>query len=110
MNDPKTNGVISRSELIKQIRLMASRTSLGETRPDDISGIEVCGLILNAPALDAVPVIRCRECKHRCTLVCPMYHTETCLDDLDGFDDYNVDRTDNDGFCHLGARMDGEAE
>jgi hypothetical protein len=39
-----------------------------------------------------------------------MYHTETCIDDLDGFDDYNVDRTDNDGFCHLGARMDGEAD
>lgn len=62
------------------------------------------------PNLDAVPVVRCVDCKYRCTLVCPMYHTETCLDDLDGFDDYNVDRTDDDGFCHLGERRDGEAE
>ena len=64
----------------------------------------------SAPAINAGPVVRCRDCKYRCTYRCPMYHTETCLDDLDGFDDYNVDRTDNDGFCHLGARMDGEAD
>ena len=63
------------------------------------------------PALDAVPVVRCADCKHRCTFVCPMYHTETYIGDLDGFDDdYEVDRTDDDGFCHLGERWDGEAE
>ena len=60
------------------------------------------------PTIDAVPVVRCVDCKYHCTLVCPMYHNETCLDDLDGFDDYNVDRTDNDGFCHLGERWEGE--
>ena len=64
----------------------------------------------NAPTIDAVPVVRCEDCKYRCTYKCPMYHTETCLDDLDGFDDYNVDRTDADGFCHLGARMDGDPD
>ena len=57
-----------------------------------------------APAIDAVPVVRCMDCKNRCTFKCPMYHTETCLDDLDGFDDYSVDRTDGDGFCHLGEK------
>ena len=56
------------------------------------------------PALDVAPVVRCYECKYRCTQTCPMYHTEICLDDLDGFDSYNTDRTDDDGFCHLGAR------
>jgi hypothetical protein len=66
--------------------------------------------IRSIPALDAVTVVRCVDCKYRCTLVCPMYHTETCLDDLDGFDDYNVDRTDDDGFCHLGKRWEGEEE
>jgi hypothetical protein len=35
-----------------------------------------------------------------------MYHTETSLDDLDGFDDYNVDKTDGDGFCHRGERRE----
>lgn len=48
--------------------------------------------------IDAVPVVRCKDCKHRGGYNCPMYHTETSLDDLDGFDDYNVDRTDGDGF------------
>ena len=64
----------------------------------------------NLPNIDAVQVVRCKDCKHRRTDRCPMYHTETCLDDLDGFDDYTVDRTDDDGFCHLGARMDGEVK
>jgi hypothetical protein len=70
---------------------------------------QVCS-VYYADGSDAVPVVRCVDCKYRCTLVCPMYHTETCLDDLDGFDDYNVDRTDDDGFCHLGKRWDGEDE
>lgn len=62
------------------------------------------------PALDVAPVVRCYECKYRCTQTCPMYHTEICLDDLDGFDSYDTDRTDDNGFCHLGARMDGEID
>lgn len=60
----------------------------------------------DAPTIDAVPVIRCKDCKHRGGYHCPMYHTETSLDDLDGFDDYNVDRTDGDGFCHRGERRE----
>ena len=60
--------------------------------------------IRKAPAVDAVPVVRCKDCKHRGGYHCPMYHTETSLDDLDGFDDYNVDKTEGDGFCHRGER------
>lgn len=58
----------------------------------------------SAPDVDAVPVIRCKDCKHRGGYKCPMYHNETSLDDLDGFDDYNVDKTDGDGFCHRGEK------
>ena len=61
------------------------------------------------PALDVAPVVRCVDCKYRCTLDCPMYHTETYYDD-DGFDDYDVDRTDADGFCHLGERWECEED
>ena len=50
MNDD----LISRKALLKQIRLMANRTSLGETKPAEISGLEVCGLILNAPVVNAI--------------------------------------------------------
>lgn len=62
------------------------------------------------PTLGVTPVVRCYECKYRCTQTCPMYHTETCMDDLDGFDDYDVDRTDDDGFCHLGERWECEED
>lgn len=74
--------VISRDELIKQIRLMANRSSLGETRPADISGIEVCGLIMSAPALDAAPATHAKweyvggnmyAKYHRCTNCTAMY-------------------------------------
>ena len=68
-------------------------------------------IIEKQPTIDAVPVVRCVDCKYRCALVCPMYHTETYIGDLDGFDDdYEVDRTVDDGFCHLGERWEGEAE
>ena len=76
----------------------------------ETGALETQRRVRELPAIDAVPVVRCNDCRYRCTLVCPMYHTETCLDDLDGFDDYNVDRTDNDGFCHLGERWEGEED
>lgn len=91
------NDAISRSNLIKLCRNLVS----GTVGPNDIARV---------PGIDAVPVVRCVSCKYRGTPVCPMFHTETCLDDLDGFDDYNVDNTDNDGFCHLGERWEGEAD
>lgn len=93
----RMNDAISRSNLIKLCRNLVS----GTVSPNDIARV---------PGIDAVPVVRCVDCKYRCTMVCPMYHTETCLDDLDGFDDYDVDRTDNDGFCHLGERWEGEED
>lgn len=71
------------------------------------SGVETAiGTVLSAPNVDAVPAIRCKDCKHRGGYHCPMYHTETSLDDLDGFDEYTVDRTDGDGFCHRGERRE----
>lgn len=89
---------ISRSNLIK----LCHNLVCGTVGPNEIARV---------PGIDAVPVVRCVDCKHRCTFVCPMYHTETYIGDLDGFDDdYEVDRTDDDGFCHLGERWEGEAD
>ena len=69
--------------------------------------VEDCWAIVNdIPEVDAVPVVRCKDCKHRGGYHCPMYHTETSLDDLDGFDDYSIDRTDGDGFCHRGKKKE----
>lgn len=50
-----------------------------------------------APAIDAVPVVRCRECWIHQTANCPMF--------LRG-GDYAF----HDGFCHLGAKMDAKED
>ena len=56
------------------------------------------GLILaetvdNAPTIDAVPVVRCRECKHRYTENCPMYFHDFYW--LEGYGEYVDDDTDH---------------
>lgn len=61
------------------------------------------------PTIDAVPVVRCRECKHRGYDFCPMCHDEDYYDDDDGAGYWTVDNTVDYGFCHMGARMDGGA-
>ena len=52
--DDYDNEYIERKTLMKQVQLMASRSSLGETKPDSLSGAEVVGLILEAPVADVV--------------------------------------------------------
>ena len=97
---------ISRSAVLDRLEMFRMNYALQAGDRDAMT--DAIGEGRNALTIDAVPVVRCADCKHRCTFVCPMYHTETCLDDLDGFDDYDVDRTDDDGFCHLGERWEGE--
>lgn len=58
------------------------------------------------PAVDAVPVVRCKDCKFRGFDFCPMCHDEYTYDEDDGGDYYTVDNTEDDGFCHNGAKMD----
>ena len=101
--------LISRSAVLKKMDELIDFAYRNEDDDLHHTLVTVCSYIDEIPALDAVPVVRCVDCKYRCTLDCPMYHTETYYDD-DGFDDYDVDRTDADGFCHLGERWDGEAE
>lgn len=62
----------------------------------------------SAPAIDAVPVVRCKSCMKRSTFECPMYS------EIDG-SDYGLgiiinDRTNDDGYCHCGARMDAKED
>ena len=61
--------------------------------------------IEEAPTIDAVPVVRCRECKHHRNRGCPM----RSLDVMPGGRLYVVDNTDDNGFCYKGAKMDGGA-
>ena len=62
------------------------------------SELDVANLLLHAPTVDAVPVVRCRECK---------YHKDTSVKEhahcsLTG---YTVECDD---FCSYGERKDGD--
>lgn len=58
-------------------------------------------MISNAPTIDAVPVVRCRDCRNSQKL-------KTCADQV-----YCTVWKSNpraDGYCYLGAKMDGGAD
>ena len=57
--------------------------------------------IKNAPTVDAVPVVRCRECKHRGTDYC-IFHIKG-----EPADEELLRKLDND-FCSYGERKDGD--
>lgn len=66
-----------------------------------------------APAVDAVEIVRCKDCVYRGNASkCPMCFSEY----FDSFEtDYGMDctvtdNTTDDGFCHKGAKMDKEEE
>ena len=55
------------------------------------------------PAVDAVKVVRCRDCKHRGIVCkCPMCYEDGYYDEDYGYDYWDVDKTTDDGFCHCG--------
>lgn len=64
--------------------------------------------IEQAPTVDAVPVVRCRECKHRYTENCPMYfHASYWHEGYEEYVDDDTDHTEDDYFCHEGERKEG---
>ena len=71
------------------------------------------GIIKNATTIDAVPVCRCKDCKHRGDYGCPMYHEEFVEWDDDGYHECEMVEYDNsvdDGFCFCGERKDGDTD
>ena len=79
---------------------------------------KVLRLIEQAPTIDAVPVIRCKDCIHAVAITnltvanrCGLGQ-KNCLRRRgdDGFGFYGVSIVYPDGFCDEGERMDGEAE
>lgn len=62
--------------------------------------------IANAPTIDAIEVVRCKDCKYRRENECPMYHEEWSVTE-DGDDWLNTnDYTDYNGFCDWGERRE----
>jgi hypothetical protein len=67
--------------------------------------------INSTPTVDAVEVVRCRDCKRRGIAgKCPMCYTEDAYDEDYGYDYWDVDKTVDDGFCHCGEKWDAEDE
>lgn len=65
------------------------------TGHESVSGILT--KLSKQPTIDAVPVVRCRECRHRYTMNCSMYYEcVRCGRQLDW--------TTDDGFCDRGQR------
>jgi len=74
--------------------------------------IEILAEIEYAPTVDAVEVVRCKDCKRRGEYECPMYYEKEIEWDDDGYTEVEYvphDRTDDDGFCDRGERRNDEA-
>ena len=64
-------------------------------------------IIADTPTIDAVPVVRCRECKHRYTEDCPMYfHASYWHEGYEEYVDDDTDHTEDDYFCQEGERKE----
>ena len=86
-------------------RLIDANALIKEANADGAYGYVDAKQIADAPTVDAVPVIRCRECKHRYTENCPMYfHDSYWHDGYFDYIDYDTDNTEDDYFCLKGER------
>ena len=78
--------------------------------PFDVQAVSVSSIDL-APTVDAVEVVRCKDCKYRGELVCPMFNEEYMSYDDDGYfetDIVEIDNTEDDAFCSVGMRREGD--
>ena len=96
--------LISREEAIELIRSLSISIGGKEIFHPEAKKSVIEALDLS-PTVDAAPVVRCRECKCRGTNDCPMY-----MSFYDGEEDYYSDSSTDDGFCHCGVKMDGDAD
>ena len=70
--------------------------------------LAVRSILHSTKAIDAVPVVRCRECKHRSTEDCPMYfHSSYWHEGYEEYVDDDTDHTEDDYFCQEGERKEG---
>lgn len=97
------NDLISRKNLVDRSEILYQHTASGKTIP--WAAIRVCA-INNAPTIDAIPVVRCKDCKHRGTpYSCPMRKLVMPFQGAGSYEDC----TEDDGYCHMGELKDGGA-
>lgn len=76
---------------------------------DELQPADVIADIRVQPVIDAVEVVRCKDCKLRGDYNCPMYWEELVEIEDDGYRDidwYEHDNTEDDGFCDRGERKE----
>ena len=70
--------------------------------------LAVRSILHSIKTIDAVPVVRCRECKYRYTEDCPMYfHSSYWHEGYEEYVDDDTDHTEDDYFCQEGERKEG---
>ena len=70
------------------------------------SEVDVANILLHAPTVDAVPVVRCRECKHWKPSGSKAGNSFSDMEYIGGCEFTNYYRTESD-FCSYGERKEG---
>ena len=71
------------------------------------SEVDVVNLLLHAPTIDAVPVVRCRKCKHWKPSGSKAGNSFSDMEDIGGCEFTNYCRRESD-FCSYGERKGGD--
>ena len=89
-----------REKVSSKKRLIDANALIKEANADGAYGYVDAKQIAEAPTVDAVEVVRCRECKHR--------GTDDCIFHIKGepADEELLRKLDND-FCSYGERKEG---
>ena len=94
---------IDADEVFKAAYDMACQSVLIPGCEDYAHGLrEAANYIENAPTLDVVPVIRCRECKHKSQCISDKMRTWCSM--------WQCWILQGDGYCHMAAKMDAGQE
>ena len=94
---------IDADEVFKAAYDMACQSVLIPGCEDYAHGLrEAANYIENAPTLDVVPVIRCRECKHKSQGISDKMRTWCSM--------WQWWILQGDGYCHMAAKMDAVQE
>lgn len=94
---------IDADEVFKAAYDMACQSVLIPGCEDYAHGLrEAANYIENAPTLDVVPVIRCRECKHKSQGISDKMRTWCSM--------WQCWILQEDGYCHMAAKMDAGQE
>ena len=94
---------IDADEVFKAVYDIACQSVLIPGCEDYAHGLrEAANYIENAPTLDVVPVIRCRECKHKSQGISDKMRTWCSM--------WQCWILQGDGYCHMAAKIDAGQE